>query len=160
MKKKKYIIIPLIFVAFVVGFLIFDSNRPHAQFSENWDTISEQFEIVNNYAMKKLKAERNYYIQLSDLDDTNDDNINNALSAVQEYFRTQYFDVGHSIQIANKGDAIEYSHMERHKHILVHINSNEKETLKYYKKLKLSNTKYSIDKLGNGWYLVFQPCIL
>ncbi|MDE6034620.1 MAG: hypothetical protein K2G36_01740 [Ruminococcus sp.] len=160
MKKKKYIIIPLMLVAFVVGVLIIDSIHMHSAFSRNWDTILEQFEIVNDYAMKKFQAEGNYYIQLSDLDDTNDDNINNALSAVQEYFNTHYFDVGHDIQISNKGDSIEYSHMERHKHILVHINSNEKDTLKYYKKLKLCGGKYSIDKLGDGWYFVFLPCIL
>ncbi|MDE5558007.1 MAG: hypothetical protein K2J32_10035 [Ruminococcus sp.] len=159
MKKKKYIIITLIFVAFVVGFLIFDSNRPHTDFSENWDIIAEQFEIVNDYAMTKFSNERNY-IQLSDLNDSDDENINNALSAVQEYFKTQHFDFGHDIQVADNDDALEYSHMERHKYILVHINSNEKETLKYYKKLDLYGSKYSIDKLGNGWYLVFQTCIL
>ncbi len=35
MKKKKYIIIPLMLVAFVVGFLIFDSIRMHSSFSRN-----------------------------------------------------------------------------------------------------------------------------
>lgn len=152
---KKYIIISLTFIAFVVGFLIFDSNRPHTDFSENWNTIAEQFEIVNDYAMTKFPNERNY-IQLSDLSDSNDENINNALSAVQEYCVTHHFDNGSYIQVVDKGDAIEYTCMERHQYILVHINDNEKETLKYYKKLELYGTKYIIDKLNNGWYLVFQ----
>ncbi|MCM1314027.1 MAG: hypothetical protein NC040_06500 [Muribaculaceae bacterium] len=154
MKKKKHIVIPLILVAFVVGFLIFDSNRPHAGFSRNWDIIAEQFEIVNDYAMAKFPNERNY-IELSDLDDTNDENINNALSAIREYLN-KYFDNGSYIQVVDKGDAVEYTCMERHQYILVHINSNEKKVLKYYRKLKLSRTKYIIDKLGNDWYLVFQ----
>ena len=102
MKKKKYIIIPLILVAFVTGFLIFNLNRMHSSFSRNWNTISEQFEIVNDYAMTKFPAERNY-IQFSDLDDTNDDNINNALSAVREYLY-KYFDNGSYIQISDRGD--------------------------------------------------------
>ena len=155
MKKKKYIIIPLILVAFVVGLLIFDSNRMHADFSRNWDIIAEQFEIVNDYAMTKFPVEGNY-IELSDLDDTNDDNINNALSAVREYCVTHHFDDGSYIQIVDKGDALEYSHLERHKYILVHINSKEKKVLRYYRKLRLYGTKYRIDKLGDGWYLVFQ----
>ena len=154
MKKKKYIIIPLIFVAFVVGVLIIDSIHMHSSFSRNWDTISEQFEIVNDYAMTKFPAERNY-IEFSDLDDTQDDNINNALSAVREYLN-KYFDNGSYIQIADRGDYLEYTCMERYQYILVHINSNEKKVLKYYKKLELYGTKYIIDKLGNGWYLVFQ----
>lgn len=154
MKKKKYIIIPLIFVAFVVGFLIFDSNCMHADFSENWDIIAEQFEIVNDYAMTKFPNGTNY-IQFSDLNDSDDQNINNALSAVREYLK-KYFDNGSYIQIVDMGDSFEYTCRERHQYILVHINSNEKETLKYYKKLELYGTKYIIDKLCNGWYLVFQ----
>ena len=155
MKKKKYIIITLIFVAFVGGFLIFDSNHMHADFSENWDIIAEQFEIVNDYAMTKFPGERNY-IELSDLDDTNDENINNALSAVREYCVTHHFDNGSYIQVVDKGNALEYTCMERYQYILVHINSNEKKVLRYYKSIGLHGKKYRIDKLGNGWYLVFQ----
>ncbi|MDE6425150.1 MAG: hypothetical protein K2K89_03305, partial [Ruminococcus sp.] len=140
MKNKKYIIILLIFVAFVVGVLIIDSIHMHSSFSRNWDTISEQFEIVNDYAMTKFPVEGNY-IQLSDLDDTNDQNINNALSDVREYL-DKYFDNGSYIQIVDKGDALEYSQLERHQYILVHINSNEKKILKYYKKLELYGDKY------------------
>ena len=139
MKKKKNIIIPLMLVAFVVGVLIIDSIHMHSSFSRNWDTISEQFEIVNDYAMTKFPAERNY-IQLSDLDDTNDDNINNALSAVREYLNN-YF---------------EYTCMERYQYILIHIKDNKKQSLKFSKKFDFFINKYIIDKLGDGWYLVFQ----
>lgn len=149
---KKYIIIPLILVALVGGFWIYNSNRPHASFSRNWDTISQDFEIVNEYAMTKFPDEKGY-IQFSDLNDSDDENINNSLSAVNDYLK--YLDNGHTVQIVDKGNAFEYTCMERHQYILVHIIDNEKETLKYYKKLKLSGRKYIIDKLGNGWYLVF-----
>lgn len=154
MKKKKYIIIPLILVAFVVGVLIVDSHHMHAAFSRNWDIIAEEFEVVNDYAMTKFTNEI-HYIQLSDLDDSNDQNINNAMSAIREYLN-KYFDNGSYIQVINRSDYIEYTCMERYQYILVHINSNEKKVLKYYKKLDLYGTKYIIDKLGDGWYLVFQ----
>ena len=154
MKKKKYIIIPLMLVAFVVGVLILDSIHMHSSFSRNWNTISEQFEIVNDYAMTKFPAERNY-IQLSDLDDTNDDNINNALSAVREYLN-KYFDNGSYIQIDDRGDYLEYTCMERYQYILIHIKDNKKQFLKFSKKFDFFINKYTIDKLGDGWYLVFQ----
>lgn len=151
---KKYITIPLILIALVGGFLIFNSNRPHASFSRNWHTISQDFEVINEYAMTIFPDGKNY-IEFSDLADSNDQNINNSLSAVQDYLK-KYFDKGHYIQIVDKGNAFEYTCMERHQYILVHITDNEKETLRYYKKLELYGRKYRIDKLGDGWYLVFQ----
>ncbi|MCM1506923.1 MAG: hypothetical protein NC177_07285 [Ruminococcus flavefaciens] len=150
---KKYIIILLIVVALVGGFLIFNSNRPHASFSRNWDTISQDFEIIDKYAMTKFPDEKNY-IEFSELNDSDDENINNSLSAVNDYLN-KHFDNGSYIQIVNKGNAFEYTCMGRHQYILVHIIDNEKETLKYYKKLELFGRKYIIDKLGDGWYLVF-----
>ena len=104
--------------------------------------------------MTKFPDEKNY-IEFSDLNDSNDQNINNSLSAVSDYLK-KHFDNGHTIQIVNKGNAFEYTFMERHQYILVHIVDDEKKTLKYYKKLELYGKKYIIDKLGNGWYLVFQ----
>lgn len=154
MKKKKYLIIPVVFIVFVAVFLIFISNRPHTSFSEKWNTISQDFETINNYAMTKFSDDRSY-IQLSDLADSNDENINSSLSAVQEYFKN-YFDGGSYIQIVDKGDFFEYTCMERHQYILVHINDNKKETIEYYKNLRLYNEKYIIDKLNDDWYLIFQ----
>lgn len=151
---KRYIIIMLIFVGLVGGFWIFNSNRPHAGFSENWNTISQDFEIIDKYAMTKFTDEKNY-IEFSDLDDSDDQNINNSLSAVRDYLK-KYFDNGSYIQIRNRGNAFEYTCMERYQYILVHIIDDEKKTLKYYKKLELSGKKYTIDKLDDGWYLVFQ----
>lgn len=151
---KRYIIIMLIFVGLVGGFLIFDSNRPHAGFSENWNTISQDFETINTYAMTKFPDEKNY-IEFSDLNDSNDPNINNSLSAVQDYLK-KYFDNGSYIEVVDKGNAFEYTCMERYQYILVHIIDDEKKTLKHYKKLELYGQKYRIDKLGDGWYLIFQ----
>lgn len=146
-----FIILAAIFLIFL---LIFISNRPHALFSEKWDSISQDFEMINNYAMTKFPNDRNY-IELSDIADSNDEKINRSLLAVQEYLKN-YFDGGDNIQVVDKGNAVEYVCTERYQYILVHINGNQEETLKYYRDLRLYGEKYIIDKLNDGWYLVFQ----
>lgn len=149
-KRSKYIIIILTILILIIMLLIYLIS-PKSTFAKHWDSISSDFEIVNNYVLSYEFPENKQFIQLSDLYSSDNTELNDAVSKVQAYLKDVDFDGGNDPYILYNENQIKYTYWERSQYILIYVIKDKNKALQHYK-----DKKYFIDKLGNGWYLAYQ----
>lgn len=151
-KKFKYIIIVLTILILVI-MLFFYLISPKSYFAKHWDNISSDFEIVNDYVLSNdyVLFEDKIFIHLSDLYNSDNAELYESVSKVQAYLKDVNFDGGSDPEIIYNENEIKYTYWERSQYILIYVIKDKNKALQHYK-----DKKYTIDKLGNGWYLAFQ----
>lgn len=151
-KKEKIKCVVIILMAaalIIIGISYF--NSPKSTLANHWNNISCDFEVVNDYAIDKLLSENKKYIYLSDLYCDNNKELNTSVSKVQAYLKDVDFDGGNNPEILYSQNEIKYTYWEQNNYILIYVINDKDKALQNYR-----DENYTIDTLGNGWYLAFK----